>query len=95
MAGIDVLAVFISYASEDYAAAKRLHSALRRRGIDPWLDDELRPGGEWNDAIVSEDRRIEPLPRSDLTAQPDRDQIRRSKWQSSTPGCANPDRRSF
>jgi hypothetical protein len=49
-----MLKVFISYASEDYPVARRLYTALQRRGIDPWLDDELRPGGEWNDDITSE-----------------------------------------
>jgi TIR domain len=49
-----MLKVFISYASEDYPVAKRLRTALQRRGIDPWLDDELRPGGKWNDDITGE-----------------------------------------
>lgn len=47
-----MIEVFISYASEDYDLARRLHGDLRRPRIDPWLDDELRPGGAWNDDIV-------------------------------------------
>lgn len=47
-----MIKAFISYASEDYSLAKRLYDDLQRPGIDPWLDDELRPGGAWNDDIV-------------------------------------------
>ena len=46
--------VFISYASEDYSLAKRLCDDLQRPGIEPWLDDELRPGSEWNDDIIGQ-----------------------------------------
>jgi hypothetical protein len=49
-----MIKVFISYASEDYSLAKRLYDDLHRPGIDPWLDDELRPGGEWNDDIIGQ-----------------------------------------
>lgn len=45
--------VFISYAREDVATAKRLHAALKRVGLEPWLDiEDLQPGDIWKDAIV-------------------------------------------
>lgn len=45
--------VFISYAHEDLAAARRLYDALKAvPGVDPWLDKEdLSPGLEWRPAI--------------------------------------------
>lgn len=43
------LLVFISHASEDIAAAKRLTKRLREDGFDPWLDEErLLPGQDWD-----------------------------------------------
>lgn len=43
------LLVFISHASEDNAAAKRLTKRLKEDGFDPWLDlDRLLPGQDWN-----------------------------------------------
>lgn len=43
------LLVFISHASEDNAAAKRLAKRLQEDGFDPWLDlDRLLPGQDWN-----------------------------------------------
>jgi hypothetical protein len=43
------LLVFISHASEDNAAAKRLAKRLKDDGFDPWLDlDRLLPGQDWN-----------------------------------------------
>ncbi|MBK8783449.1 MAG: toll/interleukin-1 receptor domain-containing protein [Anaerolineales bacterium] len=43
------LLVFISHASEDNAAAKRLTKRLKDDGFDPWLDlDRLLPGQDWN-----------------------------------------------
>lgn len=46
--------VFISYANEDYDAAKRLFDALRRvPGLVPWLDKEsLLPGMNWEHGIM-------------------------------------------
>jgi TolB-like protein len=42
-------AVFLSYASDDQAAAQRLADGLRSAGIDTWLDrDELRGGDAWD-----------------------------------------------
>ena len=45
-------AVFLSYASEDTAAARRLCEALRAGGIEVWFDQsELRGGDVWDAAI--------------------------------------------
>jgi len=48
-------AVFLSYASEDTAAAERIATALRSVGIEVWFDrTELRGGDVWERQI--EDR---------------------------------------
>ncbi len=45
-------AVFLSYASEDVAAAQRICAALRARGIEVWFDQsELRGGDAWDSTI--------------------------------------------
>jgi len=45
-------AVFLSYASEDAAAAERLATALRDAGIEVWFDkSELRGGDAWDRQI--------------------------------------------
>jgi TolB-like protein/cytochrome c-type biogenesis protein CcmH/NrfG len=45
-------AVFLSYASEDAAAAQRIATALRAAGIEVWLDkSELRGGDAWDASI--------------------------------------------
>jgi len=45
-------AVFLSYASQDAAAARRIAEALRPAGIEVWLDEsELRSGDEWDRCI--------------------------------------------
>ena len=45
-------AVFLSYASEDAAAAQRICAALRAAGIVVWFDQsELRGGDVWDAAI--------------------------------------------
>jgi TolB-like protein/Flp pilus assembly protein TadD len=47
-------AVFLSYASEDAAAAARIADALRRAGLEVWLDQsELRGGDAWDRQIRS------------------------------------------
>jgi hypothetical protein len=44
--------VFISYAREDRAKARKLYSALAAAGFTPWLDDEdILPGQDWEHAI--------------------------------------------
>src|SRR3984957_9993567 len=45
-------AVFLSYASQDAEAARRICEALRREGIEVWLDQsELRGGDAWDQRI--------------------------------------------
>jgi len=45
-------AVFLSYASEDAAAAERIAGALRAAGIEVWFDkSELRGGDAWDQMI--------------------------------------------
>src|ERR1700722_8140066 len=45
-------AVFLSYASEDTAAAQRICAALRAASIEVWFDQsELRGGYTWDAAI--------------------------------------------
>ena len=45
-------AVFLSYAREDLAAARRIADALRAAGIEVWLDqEELRGGDAWDQKI--------------------------------------------
>jgi TolB-like protein/Flp pilus assembly protein TadD len=45
-------AVFLSYASEDFAAAERIATALRTAGIEVWFDkSELRGGDAWDHKI--------------------------------------------
>jgi hypothetical protein len=46
-------AVFLSYASEDAAAAQRIAEALRAAGVEVWFDrEELRGGDAWNQKIA-------------------------------------------
>jgi TolB-like protein len=48
-------AVFLSYASEDAEAAKRICDALRAAGIEVWFDQsELRGGDAWDQKIRRE-----------------------------------------
>jgi TolB-like protein len=45
-------AVFLSYASEDAAAAQRIAEALRAAGVEVWFDrEELRGGDAWDHKI--------------------------------------------
>ena len=45
-------AVFLSYASQDAEAAKRICEALRAAGIEVWFDQsELRGGDAWDQSI--------------------------------------------
>jgi hypothetical protein len=47
--------IFISYAREDEASARRLYEELKRAGAQPWLDKEnLLPGQEWEATIEME-----------------------------------------
>jgi TolB-like protein len=50
-------AVFISYASEDIAAAERLCAALRARDVEVWFDrSSLRGGDTWDASIRAQIR---------------------------------------
>ena len=43
---------FICHAKEDAEIALTIYSQLRRRRIEPWIDERnLAPGVEWDDAI--------------------------------------------
>ena len=45
-------AVFLSYASQDADAARRIAEALRAAGIEAWFDQsELRGGDAWDQKI--------------------------------------------
>jgi hypothetical protein len=45
-------AVFLSYASEDVGAAKRIALSLQAAGIEVWFDqNELRGGDKWDQKI--------------------------------------------
>jgi len=52
MSDLSNKAVFLSYASQDTGAAKRLCDALRAAGIEVWFDQsELRGGDSWDQKI--------------------------------------------
>jgi TolB-like protein/cytochrome c-type biogenesis protein CcmH/NrfG len=56
-ARVGTSAVFISYASQDAAAAARICSALRQAGAEVWFDQsELRGGDVWDQKIRREIR---------------------------------------
>jgi adenylate cyclase len=56
-ASVRAPAVFISYASQDVAAAARICSALRQAGLEVWFDQsELRGGDVWDQRIRREIR---------------------------------------
>ena len=45
-------AVFLSYASQDAEAAKRICDALRAAGVEVWIDQsELVGGDQWDGKI--------------------------------------------
>jgi hypothetical protein len=51
---MDNIKVFLCYAREDMAVAKRLYQDLQRCGITPWLDiEDLQPGQIW-DAVIAD-----------------------------------------
>jgi TolB-like protein len=54
---VEKKAVFMSYASEDAAAAERICASIRAAGIEVWFDQtELRGGDAWDRAIRSQIR---------------------------------------
>jgi hypothetical protein len=45
--------VFIGYAKEDIAKARKLYRLFKAHGLEPWLDEEkVQPGQNWPRAIV-------------------------------------------
>jgi TIR domain len=48
-----VLRLFLSYASQDVEPVRRFSADLRRSQIEPWMDDDLKLAGRWNDEIES------------------------------------------
>ncbi|HEX5628937.1 MAG TPA: toll/interleukin-1 receptor domain-containing protein, partial [Usitatibacteraceae bacterium] len=45
-------AIFLSYTSQDAAAARRICDALRAAGVEVWFDqNELRGGDAWDASI--------------------------------------------
>jgi hypothetical protein len=51
MTGGRSLQLFLSYASQDADRARLFAADLRRPGIEPWIDDELKLAERWNDEI--------------------------------------------
>jgi hypothetical protein len=45
--------VFVSFARADKDVAHTLAKSLRDRGLSTWLDDDLRPGEEWDSKLRS------------------------------------------
>ncbi|MFL6851011.1 MAG: TIR domain-containing protein, partial [Sphingomicrobium sp.] len=43
--------VFVSYARTDKRQVIKLVSALRKVGIEPWWDDDIPPGADWEQTI--------------------------------------------
>lgn len=52
--------VFISYAREDRARAKRLAGALEARGLSVWWDREILAGQAFDEVIEAELRKAGP-----------------------------------
>jgi hypothetical protein len=46
-----LLQLFLSYAHQDAALVRQLSTDLRRSDIEPWMDDQLKLAGIWNDEI--------------------------------------------
>jgi len=51
---LEVADVFLSYAREDKATARRLAEAMEARGFDVWWDAEIPPGETWDQMIERE-----------------------------------------
>jgi hypothetical protein len=46
-----MLRLFLSYARQDVERVRKFSADLRRAGIEPWMDDELKLANRWNDEI--------------------------------------------
>jgi TolB-like protein/Tfp pilus assembly protein PilF len=68
-------AVFLSYASQDAEAAKRICAALRAAGVEVWFDqNELRGGDAWDAKIrkqIKDCALFVPLISADTNARPE------------------------
>src|SRR3954465_2800032 len=68
-------AVFLSYASQDAAAAKRICEALRAAGVEVWFDqNELRGGDAWDGKIrrqIKECALFAPVISANTNARPE------------------------
>src|ERR1041384_5067296 len=68
-------AVFLSYASQDADAARRICEALRAAGIEVWFDQsELRGGDAWDQKIrrqIKECALFVPIVSSNTQARPE------------------------
>ncbi len=74
--------VFLSYASQDAEAARRIYEALRAFGVEVWFDQsELRGGDEWDARIREQIRRCDLfLPVISATTQGRREGYFRREW---------------
>lgn len=77
-------AVFLSYASEDLPAARRLHDALRQAGMDVWFDKApgtLPPGVPWESMVQTGIERCAVfVPLLSRRAQQDTESYFRKEW---------------
>jgi hypothetical protein len=46
-----MLRLFLSYARQDVERVRKFSADIRRAGIEPWMDDELKLANRWNDEI--------------------------------------------
>jgi TIR domain len=53
-------AIFLSYASQDAEAARRVANALERAGIEVWFDQSELRGGEVKKMLVYESGHLVP-----------------------------------
>ena len=64
-----IKAIFLSYASQDAEAAKRICDVLRTAGIEVWFDQsELRGGDSWDRHITKQIRDCAFVPGRDISS---------------------------
>ncbi len=77
-----MLQLFLSYANQDVEPVRRFKADLCRRGIEPWMDDDLKLAGKWNkeieDRIKTCDLFLALLSRA--TQDGDADRFFRKEW---------------
>lgn len=77
-----MLRLFLSYASQNAERVRGLSADLRRSGIEPWMDDELKLAGRWNDEIeqrIAACRFFIPI-LSSATQEGDKNRFFRKEW---------------